>query len=83
LNPKTSVNAINIIKNSYDKIHKSKDLDEYLIKNIAREIVEYVRNCRDKGVNLISTDAIDDYIIGHSINVAIITAFLGNRMNYP
>lgn len=82
LETKTRINAIDVIKDSHDKLHKSKEINEYSLKDIAKEIVEYVRDCKDKGVCLVAMNAVDDYIIGHSINVAIITAFLGNRMNY-
>jgi HD-GYP domain-containing protein (c-di-GMP phosphodiesterase class II) len=82
LDIKIRLKAITTVKEAYEKVHKLKEVDEYSIKEIVVDIVEYARNCKDKGVNLISTNAIDDYIIEHSINVAIITAFLGNRMSY-
>ncbi|MCX8131764.1 MAG: HD domain-containing protein [Clostridia bacterium] len=75
-------NAMQVLRETNDKILKSKEVDEYLIKDIAKDIVEYVRTCKDRGVNILSTEAIDDYVIEHSLNVALLTAYLGNRMNF-
>lgn len=82
LETKIKNTAVQIIKNTYEKLHADKEIDEFLIKNIAKEIVEYVRNSKDKGASILSTNAVDEYIIEHSINVAILTAFIGNCMNY-
>lgn len=82
LDMKTRNTAAQVLKDTYDRVHKGKEVDEYLIKEIAKSIVEYVRSVKDKGVSILSTGAIDEYIVEHSINVAIITAFIGNRMNF-
>ena len=74
--------AVQIIKDTYEKIHAGKGIDEFLIKGVAREIIEYVRNSKNKVASIFSTNAVDEYIIDHSINVAILTAFIGNCMNY-
>ena len=74
--------AAQVIKSTYEKLHAEKGIDEFLVKDVAKEIIEYVRNSKDKGASILSTDAVDEYIIEHSINVAILTAFMGNSMNY-
>lgn len=79
---KSIARGMEITRNAYTQLHQSKAINEYPLMDFSKEIIEYVRNCRDKGINFISTSVIDDYIIGHSINVAILTAFLGNHMNY-
>ncbi len=79
---KTKNTAIQVIRDSYELLHKDKTIDEFLIKNVAEEIVDYVRDSKDKGVSILSINAADEYIIEHSINVAILTAFIGNSMAY-
>jgi HD-GYP domain-containing protein (c-di-GMP phosphodiesterase class II) len=37
---------------------------------------------RQKGVSMLSLNVIDDFIIEHSINVSILSVFMGNHMNY-
>ncbi|MCX7922490.1 MAG: HD domain-containing protein [Clostridia bacterium] len=74
--------AIQVVRDAHANIHKGKALDEYIIKEIANSIVEYVREAKDKGVSILSLNSVDDYIIEHSINVAILAAFMGNRMTF-
>ena len=74
--------ATQVIRDSYESLHKGKAIDEFLIINVAKKIVDYVRDSKDKGVSILSTNAVDEYIIEHSINVAILTAFIGNSMGY-
>jgi len=31
---------------------------------------------------MLSTDVVDEYVVEHSVNVAIITAYIGNRLSY-
>lgn len=71
-----------VLSDNYIKVQKSKGIDEYAIKDAAKKIVEYTREYKGKGVSILSTDATDEYVIEHSVNVAIITAFIGNRMSY-
>lgn len=78
----TRNNVTKTLKETYDKIHSSKGIDEYPIKDAAKKIVEYTREFRDKGLSMLSTEAMDEYVLEHSVNVAIITAFLGNKMSY-
>lgn len=74
--------AAQVIKSTYENLHAEKGIDEFRIKDVAKDIVEFVRNSKEKGASILSTDAVDEYIIEHSINVAILTAFIGNSMNY-
>lgn len=71
-----------VLSENYIKVHKSKGIDEYAIKDAAKKIVEYTREYINKGVSILSTDATDEYVIEHSVNVAIITAFIGHKMSY-
>lgn len=71
-----------VLKNAYTKIHNSEEIDEYTIKDAAKKIVDYVREYRDKGISMLSMDVVDEYVIEHSVNVAIITAYIGNRLSY-
>jgi len=82
IDTKTKSNAAQIIRDTHQNLHKDKPIDEYVIKDIAKNIVDYVRDVRDKGVSILSVNAVDEYIIEHSINVALVTAFLGNKMSY-
>jgi HD-GYP domain-containing protein (c-di-GMP phosphodiesterase class II) len=61
---------------------RNQTVDEYVIKDIAKSIVDDVRENKDKGGSMLSTTAVDDYIVEHTVNVAILTAFLGNRMSF-
>ncbi|MCX7747256.1 MAG: HD domain-containing protein [Clostridia bacterium] len=79
---KTRNLAIQVLSMTQEAIQKGKTVDEYLIKDAAKNIVDYVRDYKDKGVSILSTSAVDEYIIEHSINVAILSAFLGNKMSY-
>lgn len=74
--------AVQVIKDTYEKLQADKVIDEFRIKDIAKEIIEYVRNSKNKVVNILSTSAEDEYIIDHSINVAILTCFMGSSMSY-
>lgn len=82
LDQKTKNTAIQVLKDTYERVHKGKEVDEYLLKDSAKSIVEFVRGVRDKGISILANGVIDEYIIDHSINVAILTAFIANRLNY-
>lgn len=82
LDMKTKNNAIQAVKLTYTNLHTGKEIDEYLIKEIAESLVDYVRNAKDKGISILSLNAVDEYIIEHSINVAMLSAFIANRMNF-
>lgn len=82
LDAKTKNTVAQVIKDIYESLHKGKNIDEYIIKDISKIIVDCVREYKDKGVSILSIEAVDEYIIEHSMNVAILTAFMGNRMNY-
>lgn len=71
-----------ILKTIYDNVQDSKGIDEYAIKEASKKVVEYIRENKDKGVSMLSMDLINEYIIQHSINVAILTGFLGNKMSF-
>lgn len=71
-----------VISENYIRVHASKGIDEYAIKDAAKKIVEYTREYKGKGVSILTIDATDEYVVEHSVNVAIITAFIGNRMSY-
>jgi HD-GYP domain-containing protein (c-di-GMP phosphodiesterase class II) len=75
-------NAAQVIKSTYENLHAEKGIDEFRIRDVAKDITEFVRDSKEKGASILSTDAVDEYIVEHSINVAILTAFIGNRMNY-
>ncbi|WP_010247509.1 HD-GYP domain-containing protein [Acetivibrio cellulolyticus] len=77
---RTSVTKV--LSENYSKVHSSKGIDEYDIKDAAKKIVDYTREYRGKGISILSTDAMDEFIIEHSVNVAILTAFIGNQMSY-
>lgn len=70
------------IQSTYEGLQKGKSVDEFLIKRIAEDIIDYVRNLKDKSVSILSFSTDDEYIIGHSINVALLAAFVGNRMDF-
>ncbi len=74
--------AIMGLKETYTNLHKDRPVDEYLIKGIAKGIVDQVLESRQKGVSMLSLNLIDDYIIEHSINISILSVFMGNHMNY-
>lgn len=81
LDYKTVNKALQVIRDTYTAIWKNKPFDEYLILDVAKSIVDYVRDNKEKGVSILA-NIVDDYISGHSLNVAILTAFMGNKMNY-
>jgi len=70
------------IQYTYEGLQKGKSVDESLIKKIAKDIVDYVRDLKDKSASILSVSTNDEYIVGHSINVALLTAFVGNRMDF-
>lgn len=74
--------AVMGLKETYTNVHKDRPVDEYLIKDLAKGIVEQVRESKQKGVSMLSLNLIDDYIVEHSINVAILSAFMGNHMDF-
>ncbi len=82
LDTRTKNNAMQVIEDTYERVHKSKEIDEYIIKDIAKEIIEYVKGCKDKGISILAADVVDNYITRHSLNVAIFTAYLGSKINY-
>ncbi len=74
--------ATQVLEDAYKNLHTEKTADEYILKDISKSLVDYVRETKEKGVSILSLKAADDYIIEHSINVSILTAFLGNQMNF-
>ncbi len=78
----TRTNVSKVLSDNYSRVHASKGIDEYAVKDAAKKIVEYTREYKGKGISILSTDAMDEFVIEHSVNVAIITAFLGNQMSY-
>lgn len=74
--------VLSIMASVYETIHKEKHIDEFQIKGVAKDIVDYARDNKEKGVSILSIDSVDEYIIEHSINVAILTSFIGNRMTF-
>lgn len=74
--------ATQVLKDNRENIFKDKEVDEYSIKEIGKKIVEYVRDSKAKGVSILSTSAVDDFIIGHSINVAILSTFICNKLSF-
>jgi HD-GYP domain-containing protein (c-di-GMP phosphodiesterase class II) len=78
----TRNNVVKALTQAYKTVQDSKSPDEYSLKDAAKEIVEYIRKFGNKGISMLSTEAIDEYVVEHSVNVAILVAFLGNRMSY-
>lgn len=74
--------AFKVLKDAYVNMHKDKAVDEYSIKEVSKNLVDFIRECKQKGVSILSMEAVDDYIIEHSINVAILALFIGNHMSY-
>lgn len=81
LDLKTINKALKVLSDTYEAINNSNRIDEYLIQDVSKGIVDYIRDNKDKGVSILA-GAVEDYITGHSLNVAILTAFMGNKMNY-
>lgn len=75
-------NAVTVITDIYQSIHKKKNINEFVIKEVAKNIADYARDSKEKGVSILSTNMIDEYVSEHSINVAILSAFMGIRLNY-
>ncbi|MCX7710307.1 MAG: HD domain-containing protein, partial [Clostridia bacterium] len=78
---KTMNRALQVIRDTYEAVQKNKPFDEYLMQEVSKSIVDYIRENKDKGVSILA-NAVDDYITGHSLNVAILTALMGNKMNF-
>ena len=56
-------------------------LDEYCVKDVAKDIVDYARGRKDKTVGINFMTAKDEHIIEHSMNVALLSAFVGLKMS--
>lgn len=82
LDAKTKNSAAQVIRSTCDNLNAGRGIDEFRIKDTAWEIIEFVRSSREKGASILSTTAVDEYIIEHSINVAILAAFMGNCMSF-
>lgn len=61
-------------------ITKNKSIDEYVIQDAAQKIIRKVFEFKEMGVSLLTLSAVDNYIIEHSINVAILAAFIGIKL---
>lgn len=59
-----------------------KEFDEYKAKEMARRIIEDVKSNNKDNVNLFCNMVMDDDIIAHSITVCILSALIGDRMQY-
>lgn len=73
--------ALQVMQDTYEAVNQNRSIDEYLIQDVSRSIVDYIRDNKDRGISILA-NSVDDYVIGHSLNVAILTAFMGNKMNY-
>lgn len=71
-----------VVGENYTTLHKKGTIDEYSIKNVAKKMVDYIREYREKGISILSLGGIEEYVVTHTVNVAILTAFLGNKMSY-
>jgi len=59
--------VVKVLKSAYTKIHNSEEIDEFAIKDAARKIVDYAREYRDRGISMLSTDVVDEYVVEHSV----------------
>lgn len=79
---KTWESTAAVLKGVYDAVHSGRSFDEFVLREAASKIVDGVRDSFSRGVSLLSTEAIDEYVIEHSINVAVLSAFMANRMDF-
>lgn len=82
LDYKTRNSACQVIKDTYQAVNKGLNINEYAVKDIAKLIVDFTLNFREKGISILATNVVDEYIIEHSINTAIISAFIGHKISY-
>lgn len=74
--------AESVIKDNYISLQKKGIVDEYALKDTAKVLVDYIRDYREKGVSILSVGGVEEHVIEHSLNVGILSAFLGNQMSY-
>lgn len=83
IDPSLRNRAFSILSDIHIKVLAGKgEIDEFRIKDIAKDIVDYVREYKARGVSILSLSAVDDHVIEHSLNTAILAAFIGSRMSF-
>jgi len=82
VNFKTKTQASQKFKQVYELFQKNKPLDEYLIVDVVKLIVEDIKSNGTNSINFISSIVMDDYLTGHSVNVCILSILIGNNMKY-
>lgn len=72
--------AIKMLKEAFDDAKNGKTLNVYSISNMAKMIMESVR--MNQIIMLDNNLIADDYVYGHCLNVATLTAVIANDMGY-
>lgn len=82
LDYRTKNSAIKVLKDVHNALNKGSTINEYVIKDVAKYIVDFAIQTSSKGVSILATEVSDEQIFEHSVNVALLSAFIGQRMGY-
>lgn len=74
--------ALKVVKNSWNSLQVSKDIDIQKVETIVVEIIEELTNERVLILNLTGIRNIDEYTFEHSVNVCILSLIMGMALNY-
>ncbi len=66
----------------HDLVHKGKPLNEYILVDAVKHVVEDIKSNNNTSICLLPNMAVDDYLTGHSVNVCILSVMVGNNMDY-
>lgn len=79
---KTRLEAIKVTKETMASIRLNPALNLASINETVNDIINELLNNRDMMVNLVDIRAMNDYIFGHSVNVAILSLITAITMGY-
>lgn len=73
--------AIKILAQAYNSLHKSGTVDESFLMDLSKKIVDNITDSKQRGASALIISNSKD-IVEHSLNVAILTAFIAIEMGY-
>lgn len=76
------VEAVGITRQVIEKVCRGEDLNLSVVKTTINKIVDDLANNPNLVLNLVDIRAQDDYLYGHSVNVAVLSGIIGLALNY-
>jgi putative nucleotidyltransferase with HDIG domain len=77
----TRQKGINIIRKTFDDIQINKNIEIQNLKDVVNDIIDELLNSKKIIFNMVKLDSYDSYTFSHSVNVAILSIFMGKLLD--